>query len=199
MSILMRRSRGVRIFSGVAITCVIAASTAWAVPARAAQRQSTLKTVAGTVSCATSQGATQIYAIAYRPSLGYAAALIRTGFPDTPATVTLVGVQTDKSNYTIDKGCGRTKANVRFTHRGLTLSAVVKAGYNQSPEVYCGAPKRVIVRYRIGLASSGKPATATVAVWAKRKKASGFREIGYVQWSRSRSTAYYSRKACTSQ
>jgi hypothetical protein len=38
-----------------------------------------------------------------------------------------------------------------------------------------------------------------MAVWAKRKKASGYREIGYVQWSRSRSTAYYSRKACTSQ
>jgi hypothetical protein len=75
----------------------------------------------------------------------------------------------------------------------------VKAGYNQSPEVYCAAPKRVIVRYHIGLASSGKPATATMAVWAKRKKASGYREIGYVQWSRSRSTAYYSRKACTSQ
>jgi hypothetical protein len=195
----MQRFRGVRIFTGVAITCVIAAATAWTVPARAAQRLTTLKTIAGTVSCATSQGATQIYAIAYRPSLGYAAALVRTGFPDTPATVDLVGVETDKSNYTIDKGCGRTKAKVRLSHRGLSLSAVVKAGYNQSPEIYCAAPKRIIVRYRIGLASSGKPATATMAVWAKRKKASGYREIGYVQWSRSRSTAYYSRKACTSQ
>jgi hypothetical protein len=195
----MQRSPGVRIFTGVAVTCVMAAATAWSAPARAAQRHSSLKTVAGTVSCATSLGATQIYAIAYRPSLGYATALVRTGFPDTPATTDLVGVESDKSNYTIDKGCGKTKAHVRLTHRGLSLSAVVKAGYNQSPEVYCAAPKRVIVHYRIGLASSGKPATATMAVWAKRKKASGYREIGYVQWSRSRSTAYYSRKTCTSQ
>lgn len=192
-------SRGVRICTIVSVVCVTAAATAWTVPARAAQRHSTLKTVAVTVSCATSQGAVQVHAIAYRPSLGLASALISTGFPDTPATTTLVGVQTDKSNYTLDKGCSRTKASVRLTHRGLSLSAVVKAGYEQAPEVYCAAPKRVLVRYRIGLTSSGKPATATMAVWAKRKQSPGFREIGYVQWSRSRSTAYYSRKACTSQ
>ena len=75
----------------------------------------------------------------------------------------------------------------------------MKAGYNQSPTVYCGAPRRVLVRYRLGFASSGKPATATIAVWGKRRKSSRLREIGYVQWSRSRSVTYYSRKSCTSE
>ena len=76
---------------------------------------------------------------------------------------------------------------------------MVKAGYNQSTTVYCGVPGRVIVRYRIVLAGSGKPATATPAVWAKRKKSSRLREIGYVQWSRSRSVSYYSKKACINE
>jgi hypothetical protein len=88
---------------------------------------------------------------------------------------------------------------VRLTHRGLTSAGVVKAGYYQSPTAYCGAPSRVVVRYRIGFASSGKPANATVAVWAKRKKSSRLREIGYVQWSRGRSITYYSQKACVGQ
>lgn len=118
---------------------------------------------------------------------------------NTGAAATLVGAQSNKSDYTLDKGCSRTKKSVRFTHRGLSLSGVTKAGYNQSPTVYCGVPRRVFVRYRIGFADSGKPATATVTVWAKRKTSSRLREIGYSQWSRSKSTTYYSRKACTSQ
>jgi hypothetical protein len=195
----MQGSRGVRIVAVVALTFVLAAGSAWTVSAQAGQRGSSLKTVAGKVSCATAVGAVQLDAIAYRPSLGYAAALIRTGFPDTPATTTLVGVQTDKSNYTVDKTCRQTNRAIHFTHRGLRSAGVVKAGYNQSPEVYCGAPGRVFVRYRIGLADSGKPATATMTVWAKRKKSTRLHEIGYVQWSRSRSTSYYSTRACTSQ
>lgn len=182
-----------------AVTSVLAAATAWTALAPAAQARSTVKLVVGTVSCATHAGAVQIDAIAYRPAFGYAGAFIETGFPNTPGTITLVGVQTDKSNYALDKECGQTKKSVRFTHRGLSSSGVVKAGYNQSPTVYCGAPRRVLVRYRIGFASSGKPATATIAVWAKRKNSSRLREIGYVQWSRSRSVSYYSRKSCTSQ
>jgi hypothetical protein len=158
-----------------------------------------VKFVTDAVGCATFEGAVQIDAIAYRPSLGYAGAFIHTGFPNTPGTITLVGVQTDKSNYSLDKRCSRTRTPVRFTHRGLSSAGVVKAGYNQWPTVYCGAPRRVLVRYRVGFASSGKPATATIAVWAKRKKSSRLREIGYVQWSRSRSVTYYSRKSCTSQ
>ena len=197
MRIRMQRSRGlVALLAG---TSVVAAAIAWTVPALAAQRSSTLKIVTGTVSCTTSQGALQISAIAYRPALGYAAALIETGPPNTPATIVLVGAQTDKSDYTLDHSCSRTKKSVRFTHRGLAASGVVKAGYNQSDTVYCGAPKRVIVRYRIGFASSGKPATATIAVWAKRKNSTRLRETGFVQWSRSRSNSYYSKKACVSE
>jgi len=198
MRIQMQRSDGFRVIV-VAVTSVLAAAGAWSTSAPAAQGDSTLKYAAGKVSCATTLGALQLDAIAYRPSLGYAAALIRTGFPDTPATTTLVGVQTDKSDYTLDKGCRQTNRSIRLTHRGLSSAGVVKAGYNQSPEVYCGAPGRVLVRYRIGFASSGKPATATMSVWGKRKKSSRLREIGYVQWSRSRSISYYSAKACTSR
>lgn len=182
-----------------AVTAAIAVASAWTAPAPAAQRDSTLKTVAGTVSCATSQGALQVSVFAYRPAWGYGAAFVDTGPANTGAANTLVGVQSDKSNYTLDDGCGRTKKSIRFTHRGLSLSGVTKAGYNQSPTVYCGVPRRVFVRYRIGLASSGKPATATMTVWAKRKSSSRLREIGYTQWSRGKSTTYYSRKACTSQ
>jgi hypothetical protein len=195
----MQRCRGVRILAAAAVTSVIAAASAWTMPAPAAQRHSTLKTVAGTVSCATSQGALQMSVFAYRPAWGYGAAFVDTGPANTGAANTLVGVQSDKSDYTLDKGCSRIKKSIRFTHRRLSLSGVTKAGYNQSPTVYCGVPRRVFIRYRIGLASSGKPATATVTVWAKRKTWSRLREIGYTQWSRSKSTTYYSRRACTSQ
>jgi hypothetical protein len=195
----MKRRHEVRVFAVVAVTSVVAAAGAWTGQAPAAQRDSTGKTVAGTVSCATAVGSLQLNAIAYRPSLGHASALVETGFPDTPATTVLVGVQTDKSDYTLDKNCSRTKKSIRFTHHGLRSAGVVKAGYNQSPEVYCAAPGHVFVRYRIGFASSGKPATAKMTVWAKRKKSSRLHEIGYVQWSRSRSTSYYSTKSCTSK
>jgi hypothetical protein len=190
---------GGKVVALVAVTSVIAAASAWTARAPAAQRDSTLKTVAGTVSCATSQGSLQMDVFAYRPAWGYGAAFIDTGPANTGAASILVGVQSDKSNYTLDDGCSRTKRSIRFTHRGLSLSGVTKAGYNQGPTVYCGVPRRVFVRYRIGLASSGKPATATVTVWAKRKSSSRLREIGYTQWSRGKSTTYYSRKACTSQ
>ena len=195
----MQRSRAVKIAMAAGVTSVLAAAGAWTTPARSSRAHSTMKYVAGTLSCSTFEGAVQLNAIAYRPAFKYAAAFIDTGFPDTPGTITLVGVQTDKSNYTLDKRCSRTKRSVHFTHRGLSSAGVVKAGYNQSPEVYCGAPSRVFVRYRLGFASSGKPATATIAVWAKRKGSSRLREIGYVQWSPSRSVTYYSRKSCTSQ
>ena len=195
----MQRCPRVGIVSVVAVTSVLAAASAWTARAPAAQGQSALKTVAGTVSCATSQGALQMNVFAYRPAWGYGAAFIDTGPSNTAAAAVLVGVQSDKSNYLLDKGCGRTKKSIRFTHRGLSLSGITKAGYNQGPTVYCGVPRRVFVRYRIGLASSGKPATATMTVWAKRKKSLRLREIGYTQWSRGKSTTYYSSKACTSQ
>src|SRR5436190_17595272 len=195
----MQRCRGVRIFAVAAVTSVIAAASAWTMPAPAAQDRSTLKTVAGTVSCATSQGALQLDVFAYRPAWGYGAASVDTGPANTGAANTLVGVQSDKPDYTLDKGCSRTKKSVRFTHRGLSLSEVAAAGYNQEPTVYFGVPRRVFVRYRIDLASSGKPGTATVTVWAKRNTSSRLHEIGYSQWSRSKSTTYYSRRACTSQ
>jgi len=88
---------------------------------------------------------------------------------------------------------------IRFTHRGLRSAGVIKAGYYQWPTVYCGAPSRVFLRYRIGFDSSGVPATATLTAWAKPRKSSRLREIGYAQWSRSRSVSYYSRKACVAQ
>jgi hypothetical protein len=127
----MHRCRGVRIFAVAAVTSVIAAASAWTMPAPAAQGRSTLKTVAGTVSCPTSQGALQMNVFAYRPAWGYGAAFVDTGPANTGAADTLVGVQRDKSNYTLDKGCSRTTKSIRFTHRGLSLSGVTKTGYNQ--------------------------------------------------------------------
>jgi hypothetical protein len=72
--------------------------------------------------------------------MGVWAAFVDTGPANTGAADTLVGVQSDKSSYTLDKECGRTTKSIRFTHRGLSLSGVTKAGYNQGPTVYCGVP-----------------------------------------------------------
>src|SRR5215813_13295139 len=84
MRIQMQRYRGVRIVALVAVTSVIAAATAWTIPAPAAQH-STLRSVTGTVSCATFQGSLQITAYAYRPDpYGYALASLFTGPPNTP-------------------------------------------------------------------------------------------------------------------
>jgi hypothetical protein len=192
----MERGHELRVIVGVAVTLVIAAATAWTRPAPAAIRGSS---VAGTVSCTSLQGSMQISAYAYRPSVGIAGIFVYTGPPNTPATVDLVAIQSGASKYALDQRCGRTKASVRLTHRGLSSAGVVKAGYDQSLTVYCGVPSRILVRYRIGYASSGRPATANVAIWAKRKKSSKLHEIGYVQWSRSRSTTYYAAKSCVAQ
>jgi hypothetical protein len=199
MRIQMQRHRGVRIVAVVAVTSVIAAAGAWTMPAPAAQR-STLRSVTGTVSCSTAWNSLQITAYAYRPDpFGYALASVYTGPPNTPGTISLLAVETDKSNYTLDHRCSRSKTSVGLTHRGLRSAGVVKSGYYQSLTAYCGAPNRVIVRYRIGFDSSDKPATATISVWAKRKHSSRLRETGYVQWSRSRSITYYSPKSCVGQ
>ncbi|MGZ4334663.1 MAG: hypothetical protein ACXVRJ_10390 [Gaiellaceae bacterium] len=195
----MKRCRGLTIVGMVGVTSVLAVAGVWTAPAPAAQRTLGVKTVAGTVSCATSHGALEINAYAYRPSVGYATAPIITGQADTAAAIVLVGVQSDKSSYTLDRSCSRTKVSIRFSHHGLSSAGVVKAGYYHSPTIYCGAPARVFVRYRIGFADSGKPATATITVWARRKKSSRLREITYVQWSPSKSVTYYSGKACVSQ
>lgn len=189
---------GVRTVGLIAVASAVVAS-AWAMAAPAAPRVA-LKTVAGTMSCVTAQGALQISAYAYRPDpYGYASATVWTGPPNTPATIPLIRVETDKSNYSVDKGCSQTKKSVAFTHRGLRSAGVVRAGYYQSLTAYCGAPSRVLIRYRFGIASSGKPATATIAVWAKRKKSSTLHQIGFVKWSRSRSITYYSPKSCVGQ
>ena len=195
----MQHYRGVRDVAVVAVISVIAAASVWTEAAPAAQR-STSRSVTGTVSCSTSQNSMQITAYAYRPDpFGYALASVYTGPPNTPATISLLAVETDKSNYTLDQRCSRSKTSVRLTHRGLRSAGVVKSGYFQSLTAYCGVPSRVLVRYRIGFDSSGKPATATLAVWAKRKHSSRLRQIGYVQWSRSRSITYYSPKSCVGQ
>jgi hypothetical protein len=192
----MRRS-GVRTVAMVALVSGLAVTT-WGASARAAQRDSTAKTVSGTVSCPIAKQALQLYAFAYRPSLGYADALISTGPAGTPATTELVGARTDKSNYVLSSACSRTKVSVRFTHRRLRSAGVIKAGYYQWPTVYCAAPRRVFVRYRISFDASAKPVTATMTAWARSKK-SRLREIGYVQWSRNRSVTFYSPKSCVSQ
>jgi hypothetical protein len=193
----MARHRRVAVVAVLAAASVPAATALWSTtPARAALGQSA---VAGTVSCATYEGSLQISAYAYRPSVGYAGAFIFTGFPNTPATIHLLGLQTTTSKLTLDSRCSTTKKSVRLAHHGLNSAGVVKAGYDQSLTAYCGAPARVFVRYRIGYASSGKPATATIAIWAKRKKSSQVHQIGYVQWSRSRSTTYYAKKSCVAQ
>jgi hypothetical protein len=198
MRLHVQRFRGLRTVALVAVVSAIVA-TAWTVAAPAA-RHGVLRTVNGTASCVTSQGSMQIKAFAYRPDpYGYAAATIYTGPPNTPATIALFQAEAGTSNYALDKGCSKTKTSVGFTHRGLTSAGVVKAGYYQSLTAYCGAPSRVLIRYRVGFGSSGKVATATIAIWAKHKKSSRLHQIGYVKWSRSRSITYYSRKSCVGQ
>lgn len=175
---------------------------AWIVAVRAGGR-ATAKTVSGTVSCATSQGSLHITAYAYRPADGYASAAVYTGPPDTGLTTgavfPLLSVETDRSDFILGGGCSRTEKPVRFGHRGLRSAGVAKAGYNQWPQVYCGAPSHVFIRYRLHFDRSGKPARATMAVWARSKKSPQLRETGYVEWSRNRSVSYYSPARCVSQ
>lgn len=102
----MTQRRRLRIGAVVAVTSVLAAASAWAGRAPAALRQSSL---AGTDSCATSQGSLQITAFAHRPSIGYAGAFVFTGFPNTPATIHLLGVQTNTSKVTVDTSCSRRR------------------------------------------------------------------------------------------
>jgi hypothetical protein len=75
----------------------------------------------------------------------------------------------------------------------------VHAGDNQSPTVYCGATKRILMRLVVGFGSAGKPVSATVEVWTQPKHPGKKpKRIGYVQWSPKKSVTYYS-SACTSQ
>ena len=191
----MQRRAGISIATLVAVASVPVASL-WGGPAQAGVRRAVL---AGTLSCTTSQGAMQVSAYAYRPTVGFAGAFIFTGPPNTPATIDLFAVQTSESKIGLDRRCSRTRASVALTHHGLTSAGVVKAGYNQSLTAYCGVPGRILIRYRIGYAGSGKPATAKIAIWARSRRSSKLREIGYVQWSRATSTTYYAPKSCVSQ
>lgn len=151
-----------------------------------------------TVSCATELRALQISAFASNPSIGSANVSITTGDPQTADG--LLGMSNEQPQYGLSSRCHAVSKTVSLTHRGLTSAGVVHAGDIRYPTAYCAATSRVLLRFVIGLNSSGKPVSATVAAWTQPKagKKAKSKPIGFVHWSPARSVTYY-RAGCTTQ
>lgn len=188
----MRRSRRV----GIAALALSLALAAGLYPAAAGRRVETR--THRTVSCATDLGAVQLWAFATNPTIKSAGITISTGDPGQPTA--LLGVSTQQPRYGLDGRCHTARKRVVLSHRGLTPAGVVHAGDIQSPTVYCGATRRILLRLVISYNSSQRPVSATIEVLTQPKPHSGkkSKRIGYVQWSPKRSVTYYS-SACTSQ
>lgn len=189
MVLLVRRA--------VAFAATAAAIGAALAAAPAASGHLTQSRVDRTMSCSTSAGALQIIAFPTNPRAGAAGAGISTGPPSSLGEF-LVGVDTRYKNYKMSSTCRAVKSHVAFTHRGLTSPAGGSSG-----TVDCPVPHHILLRFRLGFDSSGKPVTATIAVWTQPsahtgKRAPKSRPIGFVQWSPQRSVTYYS-SACISQ
>ena len=151
------------------------------------------------VSCATAQGALQMFVFAENPAAGTAAADIGTGDPNSPTPIRLLAVDTRYKHYALGKSCRPTTKRIALTHRGLTSAGVVVHGDYRSPSVYCSATRRVLIHFRLGFDSAGKPVSALIAVRTQPKPGKKSKPIGYVQWTPQKSVTYYSTSACTSQ
>lgn len=156
-----------------------------------------------TVSCSTELGALRILAFPTDPAAGAAGASVSTGNP--AANDFFVGVDTRYAGYTKPGSpCRAVPTRVAFAHAGLTSGGAISAGSYGGPggTVYCSAPRRVIVRFRLAFDSSAKPAAATFVIWTEPQARSGKktpprRAVAFVQWSPQRSITYYASSACT--
>jgi hypothetical protein len=151
-----------------------------------------------TVSCATKLGALQISAFATNPSIGTANVSITTGDPNNSPTG-LLGLSSQQPRYGLGGACRSVTKPVALSHRGLVSAGVVHSGDIRWPTAFCGASRRVLVRFALALSSSGKPVSATIAI-ATQPTAHGKKSkpIGFVQWSPSRSVTYHA-PSCTTQ
>lgn len=179
---------------------VLAGALYLATPFAAAGRRVEAK-ARRTLSCATDQGALQIWAFATNPSIGSAGVTISTGNPTL--STSLLGVSSQQPHYGVAGGrCHSATKHVVLSRRGLTAAGVVHAGDIRSPTVYCAATRRVLIRLLISYGAAEKPTAATIEVLTQPRARSGktpkSKRIGYVQWSTRRSVTYYS-SACTSQ
>jgi hypothetical protein len=150
-----------------------------------------------TVSCATKLGALQISAFATNPTIGTANVSITTGDPNN-GSVGLIGLSSQQPRYGLNGGCHSVTKRVALSHRGLVSAGVVHSGDIRWPTAYCSASRRVLVRLAIGLNSSGKPVSASIAIATQPVRGKKSKPIGFVQWSASRSVTYHA-PSCTTQ
>jgi hypothetical protein len=157
-----------------------------------------------TLSCATDEGALQIWAFATDPSIRSAGVTVSTGNPTVPTLATdLLQVSSLGTHYAVAAGsCHSTAKHVVLSHRGLTPAGVMHAGDFRFPAVYCAVTRRVLIRLLVSYSASEKPTAATIEVVtvprARGGKTPKSKRLGYVQWSPKRSVTYYA-SACTSQ
>ncbi len=181
---------------------VLAGGLYLAAPFAAAGQQAVAKT-RRTLSCATDEGALQLWAFATDPSAGSAGITIGTGNPTLSTSLLQVSSVGQQPHYSVAAGrCHSTTKQVVLSRRGLTPAGVVHAGDLRFPAVYCAATRRVLIRLLISYGASEKPTAATIEVLTQPRARSGktpkSKRLGYVQWSPKRSVTYYS-SACTTQ
>jgi hypothetical protein len=183
---------------GLALSLVLAASLS-ATPLAAAGHRIEMQT-RRTVSCTTDSGALQIHAFATNPRMKSAGITISTGAPTVPTG--LLGVSNQQPQYGLNSRCHSVAKEVVLSRRGLTSAGVVHAGDIQTPNLYCAATRRVLMRLVISYDAAQRPVSATIEVLTRPRARSGktprSKRIGYVQWSPSRAVTYYS-SACISQ
>lgn len=175
---------------------VVLAVGLYGAPLAAAAHDRTDAQLRRTFSCATTLRALQISAFASNPSIGAASVTISTGDPN--ASTGLLGMSTQQPRYGLGGACHPVTKRVALTHRGLTSAGVVRAGDVRYPAVFCGASRRVLVRFVLGLDPSGRPVSATIAIATQPKAGKKTRPIGFIQWSPSRSVTYHA-PGCTTQ
>jgi hypothetical protein len=167
---------------------------------RAAADHRVTAQVLRTASCATEEGALQLWAFATNPTIGSANVTISTGNP--ARSTGLLGVSSQLMHFGLGSRCHFVAKPIVLNRRGLTSAGTVRAGDIRSPTVYCAATRRVLLRLEISYDSSERPVTAAIEVLSQPKARSGkkakSKRIGFVQWSPKRSVTYYS-SACTSQ
>ena len=179
---------------GLALTLILSAT-----PLAAAGHRVETQT-RRTASCTTIDGALQIHAFATDPRMKSAGITISTGPPTVPTD--LLGVSNEQPQYGLSSRCHSVAKKVVLSRRGLASSGVVHAGDIQTPNLYCAATRRVLMRLVISYNASQKPVSATIEVLTQPRARSGktpkSKRIGFVQWSPTRAVTYYS-PACTSQ
>ena len=181
---------------GIVVVLVLAATLS----GQAAAGRRVEVQVTRTLSCATDEGALQLWAFATNPSTGSANVTISTGNPTVPTG--LLGMSSTQPHYGLNSRCHSVAKRVVPNRRGLTSAGAVHSGDVRSPTVYCAATRRVLIRLVLSYNASHEPVSATIEVGTQPKARNGTKpkskRIGFIQWSPQKSVTYYSL-ACTSR